>query len=265
MTDTSDYGSLTSCPQQLLATVSGLVFTVTVTLPDSCTGIRIIGGGGSVLTPTVVGVTSSAIYSTVQEQNLSASLDPCTVYVADVSQRIDAQVTITVMVTSGSEWYVLADNGVHSVATFGGADRFTVTGDGPVTVVGGIDSADNPVPLQLDSSGRVLLAPATTSFNTGILALAASMSTLFGPSGVGTVLQSLRVELSALTAATAAAFSVIDSGSGHALWTRQVNAAAQLSAVEIVGPNGYTLAGQLELTSGAGWVGTGSISVTGLY
>lgn len=280
MTDTAAYGHAnigvvnwaatalsTTHSQTLLASEASTTATVTVTLPASALGLIVLSHGFSPGLISAIGNVSSAGYQVFPLVGPNSGGSAQQWWVPILGGVVDTQITITWPGRApGTPWYVLADNMARVMADGNSAvgELFTIAPQSGI-LVGGVNEVNGDlISLALNETGNILLEAATGTFHDGPRNLVASIADLFGPTSGN--IKSLGVSINCTAVTTAATFSITDTGSGgSAIWTRNINAAVQSDITVPLGDGGYLLKGQLELTSAAGFAGSGTISTYGTF
>lgn len=156
--DTPDYQFGVVNAQKLLATVPNGTNSVTVGVPPNAETLIVLTPGGiNLFRCQVTGVTSGLSYAGIilpGQASASSGLQ----WFFDVSQAVDAQVTVTLSAGAGGAWSVYADAGVHVVA-----DASKLTNDLGVQyvipTVPNILNSDHP-PVELKFASLITAASA---------------------------------------------------------------------------------------------------------
>jgi hypothetical protein len=198
-------------PQTLLATVSGLINSVTVTLPINCTGLLVVfTGGNSPVYVTAYGVTSAADYLTTPPFYDPTTGNLFSTWAVEVSEAIDTQITITASLAPGGTWYVLSDSAVRLVHPI---DPALGENNQPLPrmskLVAGSDGTYIRT-IQTDSSGRIVLAPAavpaiisSAQSNANVTTANPGTAAAFGPVNQALLLKTLTMSLNIVGYTTA--------------------------------------------------------------
>lgn len=141
--DTPDYQRGVTSAQVPLGHYTAPAVSVVVGIPPSCETLVLLAGGESeLINVSVVGVTSGVSYAVVPA-SAGSSLVASSVWFADVTSVIDAEVTVFAENANGGDVYVYADAGVHVVADArngGGAGGVAQV----IPVIPGTAASDHP-------------------------------------------------------------------------------------------------------------------------
>ena len=164
--DTPDYQRGLVNAQKLLASTPGATHVLNVGIPPNAETLVISAPGTNNVTPAVQGTTTSTFYPVVPVPPAVIGLPAMSMWLVDVSQALDATVTITFPNPLSATWYVYSDAGVRLTmdiavgSAVGGSGQAEPTG---AMVVGGIGAHAKMYAWEMTEGGAGYVVPTIPS------------------------------------------------------------------------------------------------------
>ena len=160
--DTPDYQRGLVNAQKLLATTPGATHVLNVGVPPNAETLVISAPGTNNVTPAVQGTTTNTFYPVVPVPPAVIGLPAMSMWMADISQALDATVTITFPNPLSATWYVYSDAGVRLTmdvavsAAVGSSGTAEPTG---AMVVGGLGASAKMYAWEMSKVGAGYVIP----------------------------------------------------------------------------------------------------------